>query len=371
MSTFTLPDLGEGLTDAEIVAWHVSPGDHVAADQPLVSVETAKAVVEIPSPQSGTIAELHGAVGEVVPVGAPLVVFADAAPADKGAIVGALETAPPAPKAARGSEGATVTPLVRAAPAARALARERGVDLAAVAGTGPGGAVTRADVEAAAGGAAAEAHETAFEPLRGPRRVMAQAMARFRDETAPATLTDFADVTAWWGAAAEATLRLCRALCRAAEAEPALNAWFDGARSARRLHRLVNIGVAVDAPEGLFAPVLKGAEAMDAETLRASLAMLIEGARARRLSPQQMLGATVTLSNFGGLGGRFGALAVTPPQVAILGAGRVETALRLANGQVEERLNLPLSLTFDHRACTGGEAARFLAAAKADLERPD
>ena len=191
---FTLPDLGEGLQEAEIVAWHVAEGDHVVADQPLVSVETEKAVVEIPSPRAGRIARLMGAVGDIVKTGAPLVAFAEGPAADTGAVVGEL---PGAEARREPAEKKTAGARVKAAPAVRALARRLGVDLAAVVPSGPQGRVTRADVERAAGAAAAEEAGAPEEPLRGPRRAMARNMARARAEVAHATLTDEADIEAW------------------------------------------------------------------------------------------------------------------------------------------------------------------------------
>jgi pyruvate dehydrogenase E2 component (dihydrolipoamide acetyltransferase) len=362
VTTFALPDLGEGLTEAEIVAWHVAPGDRVVADQPLVAVETDKAVVEIPAPWSGRITRLHGEPGERVEAGAPLVEYEEAVSADAGTVVGALpssaETAPaPAPTTGRRA-------AARATPAVRALARSLGVDLAAVAPGGPDGSITRADVERAARalGAAGPA-----EPLRGVRRSMAEAMTRAGDQIVPATLTDEADVHAW-PPGTDATVRLVRALAAACRAEPALNAWYEPEPPARRVHRALDLAIAVDTEEGLFAPVLRDVGAADPAELRPRLDALVEAVRTRTLAPADVRAATFTLSNFGTLGGRHAALVVVPPQVAILGAGRIAPRAVAAAGGVEARRTLPLSLTFDHRAVTGGEAARFLAAVIADLE---
>ena len=190
MTTFLLPDLGEGLAEAEIVSWHVSVGDHVVTDQPLVAVETDKAVVEIPSPQSGRVTRLCADVGALVRVGDPLVEFGGiGAQADTGTVVGDIDTgaaAMPAPVAARFA--------VKAIPAVRALARTRGVDLTLLQGTGPGGVVTAKDVER---GAETLADAGPAEPLRGVRRAMAERMAKAHAEVVPATVTDVADVEAW------------------------------------------------------------------------------------------------------------------------------------------------------------------------------
>ncbi|HXY28147.1 MAG TPA: biotin/lipoyl-containing protein, partial [Acidimicrobiales bacterium] len=177
MSVFVLPDLGEGLVEAEIVEWHVVPGDHVVPGQPLVSVETDKSVLEVPSPWAGTVAQRHGAPGDLVAVGSPLVTFDEGAAPDAGAVVGHL------PEAHAGG---------RASPAVRAAARRLGVDLDAVAGSGPGGVVTTGDVEAAAG-----AQHGRIEPLRGVRRAMAAAMESAHRTVVPATLHDVADLGAW------------------------------------------------------------------------------------------------------------------------------------------------------------------------------
>lgn len=361
MTTFALPDLGEGLTEAELVAWHVSPGDHVTADQPLVSVETDKAVVEIPSPWSGTVEALHGKPGDILPIGAPLADITSGAAKDTGAIVGDITAAkPPAPRApakhpARARVGATPP----ATPAVRQLARTLGVDLARLTGSGPGGAILSADVKAAA---------PSGEPLRGVRRAMAKAMAAAGATVVHASLTDRADIGAW-GADANPTLRLIRATAAACAAEPALNAQFDGERRSMNSH--VDLAIAVDTPDGLFAPVLNRVDAVSPEDLAGRLAVLKQAVASRTLAPRELRGGTITLSNFGTLGGEHAALVVSPPQVAILGAGRIHDAVLAIGGKPVVRRVLPLSLSFDHRAVTGGEAARFMAAARADLELAD
>jgi pyruvate dehydrogenase E2 component (dihydrolipoamide acetyltransferase) len=358
---FTLPDLGEGLEEAEIVAWHVAVGDRVVADQPLVSVETDKAVVEIPAPWSGTLVEILAEPGAMVRVGAPLAAFETAARPDAGAVVGDLGSARVvAEQPAPATSGA-----VRAAPMARALAARHGIDLASVTGSGPGGAITRADVEARIAAAPAEG---AWEPLGAARRAMARQMVTAA-AVVPATVQDVADVSAWMSPAADVLLRLIRAIVRGIGDEPGINAWFDPERAARRIHDRLDLGLAVEAAEGLYVPVLRDAARLGAADLRAEAARLITAARERRLTPEDSRDATFTLSNFGTLGGRHAALVVVPPQVAILGAGRVFADVGWGNGGAERRMRLPLSLSFDHRALTGGDAARFLTAAIRDLER--
>jgi 2-oxoisovalerate dehydrogenase E2 component (dihydrolipoyl transacylase) len=372
MTVFRLPDLGEGLQEAEIVAWHVTVGDRVVVDQPLLSVETDKAVVEIPAPQAGRVTKLHGAVGDIVRIGAPLVEFEEAAGSDAGAVVGTLPSQePPAekPKPAakapprRRAVAPTPSPSPRALPAARALAHTRGVELAALSGSGPGGTITVADVEVAAA-----TPPEGYQPLRGTRRAMAQAMTRSNAEIAATTVTDEADIDAW-GTAADPMLRLVRAVTRASRREPALNAWFDGRSTSRKLSDAVDLGIAVDTPDGLIVPVLHDAAKRKGAALRKEIDRLRRGAADRSLPPAELKGPTITLSNFGMLAGRHAHLAIVPPQVAIVGAGRIEPRVVARDGEPAVHTVLPLSITFDHRAATGGEAARFLAAMIEDLEK--
>jgi 2-oxoisovalerate dehydrogenase E2 component (dihydrolipoyl transacylase) len=360
MRQFLLPDLGEGLEEAEIVAWHVTEGDHVVADQPLMSVETDKAVVEVPAPQNGRIARLFGAKGEIVKVGAPLVEFAEGQEADTGTVVGELR-ADEKPKAPTGRQREMPAPVL---PAVRALARKLEVDLSLVQATGPEGTITRADVERAA---RSLNDAGPAEPLRGMRRAMAQRMAAAHAEVVPANLMEEADIGAWTSDE-DATIRLVRAIVAASKTEPSLNAWYNAARGDRRLLSRVDVGIAVDTEDGLIVPVLRNVGKRDAGDLRAGLNRMRADAAARSIPSEELRGATITLSNFGMIGGRFANLAVVPPQVAIIGAGRIAQRVVVFEGKVSARSMLPLSLTFDHRVVTGGEAARFLMALIADLE---
>ena len=353
MRVFTLPDLGEGLQEAEVVEWHVKPGDAVAADQAMVSVETDKAIVEVPAPFEGRIEKLFAKAGEVVRVGAPLVGFSGAAP-DTGTVVGELK-----------EQKATPAVEQKATPAVRALARNLNVDLASVRGTGPRGLVTADDVKQAARGAAPAT--AAEEPLRGLRRAMARNMTLAHEEVAAVTIMDDADVSNWPPGTA-VLARLVRALLAACRAEPGLNAWYDSKSAARRVLEEVHVGIAVDTPEGLLVPVLKNAQKIDEVELPGLLKNLVEKARERSLPPELLRGSTITISNYGPIAGRYATPMVVPPAIAIFGAGRL--ALRpwvMADGSVAARRILPLSLTFDHRAATGGEAGRFLNALVADL----
>jgi len=364
MRQFTLPDLGEGLEEAEIVAWFVNTGDHVVANQPLVSVETDKAVVEVPSPWSGKIARLFGTKGDLIKVGAPLVEFSEGAQEDTGTIVGEVERAeravgeseaPPEPARARG---------LQVLPAIRALARKLDVDLNLVQGSGPSGSITRADVERAA---KSMAEAGPAEPLKGMRRAMAQRMAAAHAEVVPTTVTDEANIDGW-PQSEDITIRLVRAIAAACKAEPSLNAWYNSEAGERRLIKRIDIGIAVDLEGGLIVPVLRNVGERDPPDLRAGLDRMRADAAARSIPPEELRGATITLSNFGMIGGRFANLVVVPPQVAIVGAGRAAQRVVAEQGQAAIRRILPLSLTFDHRVVTGGEAARFLAALKSALE---
>ena len=368
MSTFRLPDLGEGLSEAELVAWHVAVGQHVVKEQPLVSVETDKAVVEIPSPQAGRIVKLYGAPGDHLPVGAPLIEFEEGVPMDAGAIVGEIGGAPVAAAAASqplAHPASAAAGRVKAVPAARALAKELGVDLTRLMPSGLAGQITREDVERAAEVRSVAAE--GYEPLSGIRRAMARNMTRSGAEVVPATVTDEADVEGW-PKGTDVTARLVHALVAASRAEPSLNAWYNGKALARRVHQAVHVGIAVDTEDGLIVPVLRDAQARDLAGVRRELEELKQAAHARTGAPEALRGATITLSNFGTFGGRHAALVIVPPRVAILGAGRITPQVVAQAGRPAVRRCLPLSLTFDHRAVSGGEAARFLAAVIADLE---
>ncbi len=389
MKTFTLPDLGEGLQEAEIIAWHVEIGDDVVTDQPLLAVETDKAVVEVPSPATGTVSVIHAQPGDMIPIGGALVEFEESVVSDSGVIVGELAdvattiaeeaTHPAAPAMPAEPEpmpapnepmpevrAAEPDVRVKASPAVRALARKLGVDLGAISGTGPGGAIASGDVERA--GQTLASFEPA-EPLRGVRRAMARKMAQSHAEVVPTTVIDEADIDAW-PAGTDITFRLIRAIAKACEAQPALNAWYDGANESRRLLARVDIGVAAHTDDGLFVPVMRDIATRDEADIRHGLNAMKADVKARAIPPDEPKDATITLSNFGVFGaGRHAVLIVIPPQVAIVGAGRIEQRVVPVMGGMEVHSILPLSLTFDHRPVNGGEAAGFLAAMIADLAR--
>jgi len=364
MKLFKLPDLGEGLQDAEIVKWHVAVGDEVAVDQPLVSVETAKAIVDVPAPYAGRIARLFGAEHDIAHVGAPLVGF-EGEGEDTGTVVG---------KVATGGKAMADTPIaasplahgIKATPAVRALARKMDVDLAMVTPTGADGLITAADVQRAARILAELGPQ---EVLRGVRRAMAQSMTLAHAEVASATIMDDADIDAW-PPGEKVLLRLIRAIVAACKAEPGLNAWFDGQALGRRLLKNVDLGVAVDTPDGLLVPVLRTLDTRAASEIEPALAKLVEDTRARRVPPEDLRANTITLSNFGTIAGRYASPIIVPPTVAIVGAGRLRKEVVVADDKPAVHRVLPLSLTFDHRAVTGGEAGRFLGALIADLQSP-
>ena len=367
MKIFKLPDLGEGLQEAELVEWRVRPGDVVALDAPLLAVETAKAVVEVPSPQAGRVVRLFAEIGDIVHIGAPLVGFEGegAEAEDSGSVVGAVESG----SHVLAETTQTIGHLgvgVRTTPAVRALAHKLGVELGMVTPSGPDGVITAGDVQRVS---RILSETEPAEPLRGFRRAMAQSMALAQAEVAAATIVDDVDIDSW-SPGEDITVRLIRALVAACRAEPSLNAWFESAALARRVLHKIDLGVAVDMPEGLFVPVLRDVAVRDAADLRAGIDRMRADLAARRVPPEEMRGATITLSNFGVIGGRYAAPVVVPPTVAILGAGRIRREPVVHEGAIVARRVLPLSLTFDHRAVSGGEAGRFLAAAMFDLSAP-
>jgi pyruvate dehydrogenase E2 component (dihydrolipoamide acetyltransferase) len=383
VSIFKLPDLGEGLQEAEIREWHVKEGDTVKVDQPLLSVETAKAVVEVPSPQAGKILKLYGKSGDIMAVGKPLVEFEGGAPAaaakpaakadgpeqkgairDTGVVVGAMKQGNEV-VAEKATTVGTAAGL-KVTPAVRALAHRLNVDLTIITPSGPDGMITQVDVQ--------RVHKILtevgpLEKLRGPRRAMANTMSQARDEVMHTTVTDDAVLHAWGSAKPDVTLRLIRAVVAGAKAEPALNAWFDHVEIGRRVLPKVHLGIAVDTPEGLFVAVMQDVGSRNEDSLRKGLEKMKADAMARTIPAEELRGYTITLSNFGRYGGKYATPVILPPTVAIIAAGKTRDAVVPINGEIKIARVLPLSVTFDHRAVTGGEATRFLAAMIKDLEK--
>lgn len=364
---FYLPDLGEGLQEAEIISWHVHPGDRVVENQPLVSIETDKAVVDIPSPRSGRIGELLGKPGDRMSVGALLFTFDDGDTVDTGTVAGSL----PGANTGRNAPGTQakqheISPQrIRAIPAARHLATTLDLDLAKITPTGPDSVVTLEDVQHAA-----NIDTNNWQVLRGVRRSMAENMARAGREVVPATVTGWADASAWFGQHPP-LLRLVLAAVSACAQEPALNCHFDSANMARRTHTQVNLGIATETEDGLVVPVLHNVAQHTPEEVSSLLESLKQQAETRTLAADQLRGATITLSNFGMLGAEHAAMVVLPPQVAIVGTGKISRRPWVVEERVEIRPLVPVSITVDHRAVTGAEAARFINALIKNLQLPD
>lgn len=371
MNIFNLPDLGEGLPDAEIHEWFVKEGDVVKADQPLVSMETAKAVVDVPCPEGGTIAKLYGKPGDVIKTGEPLVAFAstNAKPADKGTVVGNLEESSEITEDnfVIGSHQ-SARQRIKATPAVKMLAKKLGVDLSTLKGSGEHGIITREDVQATADKNAQP--PVGFEPLRGVRRAMLNSMVQSHAEVVPVSIFDEADIDCW-KPGNDITVRLIRAITEAAKKEPALNAWFDTKHGARQCFEQVHLGLAMDNDEGLFVPVIHDAAKHSDTELRKIINDFKESVRNRAVTADKLKGATITLSNFGKFAGRFASPIIVPPMVAILAVGRLyKGVVASAEGKAEVHNMLPLSLSFDHRAVTGGEATRFLGTVIEALQKP-
>ena len=334
MHELRLPDLGEGLTDGEVVRWLVAEGDEVAEDQPLVEVSTDKTTVEIPSPAAGTVARILVAEGEVVPVGTPLVLIGAGA-------------APPPRRAPR------------ATPAVRRLARELGVELATVPGTGPDGRVTEEDVRAArapAGGRRVR--------LRGARRLMAERLAVAHREVAAVTFVEECDFSR-----VDPSLLLptvLHAVARTLRGYPELNARLEGDEVV--LLDRVDLGVAVETDRGLLVPVVRAADRRSVEELRAEVDRLAAAARAGTLTPGELRDSTFTVTSAGKLGGLFVTPLVNHPEVAILGVHRVAPRPVVRDGAVVVRPVGNLSVTFDHRVVDGARAAAFALALIRTLE---
>jgi pyruvate/2-oxoglutarate dehydrogenase complex dihydrolipoamide acyltransferase (E2) component len=424
---FNVPDLGEGLEDAEIVEWKVSEGDSVELNQPLVEVNTAKALVEIPSPYAGTILKLHGADGDVVKVGGPLVSFDVAEqpaeePAEGGGpkreavLVGygvdqdskpkrrrrlqppgerkAPAARPPsAPAPTASPSGATG---VRATPPVRRLAREQGVDLSTVAGSGPNGRITREDVLHAAGpavGSEARAQEGLAQgerrarapsearaegppgqdvrvPMKGIRRLIAQKMARSWQEIPHVTTFHPADAT-WLeafrrelteesGTRVSGLAVIVRALVEVLRDHPNLNSTYDTEAEEIVLRRSYHVGIAADTERGLMVPVVRDVDRKGVATVATEMAEVVGRARDGSASPEDLTGSTITVTNYGVFGSQAGTPIINFPEAAILGVGSIRPQPAVVDGRVEARPVLTLALSFDHRILDGADADRAM-----------
>jgi pyruvate dehydrogenase E2 component (dihydrolipoamide acetyltransferase) len=428
---FKFPDIGEGLTEGEIVRWLVKEGDEIKEGQPLVEVETDKALAEIPAPRTGVVLKILAKEKEVVKVGQVFVVIGErgetfAAPSQKPSVgvVGELEEAPEeAPEAEKVSprkareevpskekvEKETVKPApgkpaladerALATPAVRALARELGVDINKVQGTGAEGRVLEKDIRQAAEAKVKPAEEVkeikkvrkydlygAVEriPLRGVRRSIAKAMVKSKYTAPHVTAMDDADVTELWqirekekkvaeGRGIKLTILpfIIKAVVTGLTDHPYLNATLDDESEEIVLKKYINIGLATDTPEGLMVPVVKLAKDKSIFELAQELTQLTEKARNRTIDLADLKGGTFTITNYGAVRGIYGTPIINYPEVAILGIGKIQDKPVIRDEKVVIRKILPLSLSFDHRVVDGAEAARFLNTVIIRLEDPD
>ena len=377
MKSFMLPDLGEGLAESEIVSWHVNVGDTVKVDQIVLTVETAKATVDVPAPCSGKIVSRHGEEGDVINIGALLLEIEESGSSasaqstrkkeDAATVVGSVSHQSHQVDVddfwVGGDHNTSPEALLSAMPSARLLAQKLGVDLHKTHGSGPNGLITDADVYSEA-----DKQLPGTEVLKGARRTMVSTMAESHHNVAAVTITEEA-LLVNWQPREDISARLIQAIVYACEQEPAMNAWFDAETMTRCVHSTVNIGIAVDSSHGLYVPVLRHADKYSPQGVRDWLNETVEGIRERRIGHEQLQHATITLSNFGAIAGIFATPVVSPPQVAIVGAGRILERVIMRDGQPVPAKVMPLSITFDHRACTGGEAARFAKAMVEHLQK--
>ena len=400
--TFMLPDLGEGLTEAEVVEWHVAEGDEVQVDQIVVTVETAKASVDLPCPYAGHVLTLHGVVGAVLEVGKPLLTIgAQEKPGSGNVLIGygtsetkrshrrRVTPGRVTPGRATPVAAPTAAPKV-ISPVVRKLAKDKGVDLTGLAPTGPGDVIRRADVEAALqsgdtsparGDVRADRAGDIRIPLRGVRKAIADKLTTSRREIPDVTTWVDVDATALMVAKdeikavnAEAGIGLMALFARISVAGlrkfPELNARVDV--EAQEIVQLgdINLSFAAHSPRGLMVPVVHGAGEMTTAELAAALRELTELARDGRLSPAQMTGGTFTLNNYGVFGVDGSTPIINYPEAAMLGVGRIIDRPWAHEGQLALRKVTQLSFTFDHRVCDGGTAGGFLRFVADCVEKP-
>ncbi len=395
---FLLPDLGEGLTEAEIVAWHVGVGDEVTLNQVLVEVETEKAVVELPSPHAGTVVALLAAVGEPVAVGAPIIAIGitieqEEAPEERVPTLvgsGPSEAPPSRRRRMRRSHGVATPPAggrPLAAPPVRFMARQHGVDLARVAGHGPGGVITREDLAAHLAGAPLSAtpgggRETRT-PVHGMQKHMAEAMVRSVATAPQACVFLTLDVTStvqlvgrlrenrrFEGLRVTPLAVVARAVLLALRDHASLNSSWDDATAEVVTRHYVNLGIAVAGPMGLVVPNIKDAQALTLRDLNRALTDLADRARAARCTPAELRGGTITVTNVGVFGVDAGVPILNPGEAAILAVGAIGRRPWVFENEVSPRDVMTLSLSFDHRLVDGESASRFLATVGEILSDP-
>ncbi len=364
-----LPDIGEGLTEAEVVNWLAAVGEIVAANQPLVEVETDKAVVEIPSPQAGVLLHQGGAAGTTIKVGALLAVIGNEGESWGEAVLSQAPVVEEEPAVVPVAAVAASSPVraTKAMPIVRKLARELGVDLASVMGTGPGGKITRQDVEAAADTSAQPepvpvAAEYEGETLSALRKTIARNLSRAWAEIPHVTVWRSVDATRVLAARQETGLVLeailVKALLPVLAEFPDFNATFDGSTLQRSDG--AHIGIATDTAAGLMVPVLRDAETKNLRELTDEIDRLTAGARERTLGVGELSGGTFTVSNVGAVGGGFGTPIIPYGTTAIVSIGRAEDDVVVRNGAIAVAKVFPVSLSFDHRVIDGSKASQFL-----------
>lgn len=411
--TFKMPDLGEGTVDAEIVAWHTKPGDLVAEDQLIVEVMTDKAAVEVPAPVSGRVVSVTGAPGDKVAVGSPLIVFemsdgaavpaAAAAPAPPKSVSAPAPTvaqtaAPPAPAIARPVARPAASPAaakgrVMTSPANRRLAREAGIDLATVAGSGPGGRILRADLqtgaprETPAGATDAadmtDAADTTEIKVIGLRRLIAERMSEAKRTIPHFAYVEEVDVTELESlrehlnharprdAGSLSYLPLVvMALTRVLESFPQCNVLYDAARGVLVRHRAMHVGIATQTSDGLKVPVVRNAQSLTLWEMAAEIRRLAERARSNKATREELVGSTITVTSLGKLGGIASTPIINAPEVAIIGLNKAVERPVVAQGAVVVRRIMNLSSSFDHRFVDGYDAAAMIQALKERLEHP-
>jgi pyruvate/2-oxoglutarate dehydrogenase complex dihydrolipoamide acyltransferase (E2) component len=361
---FKLPDLGEGLTEGEIARWLVIEGQEIGEDDPLVEIQTDKTTVEVPSPAAGRVARILAAEGDVVPVGAVIVVIGDGEPAP------APDPVPPAESDLSRSQrqGHGETGQARATPLVRRVAHELGVDLGSITGTGPLGRITEADVRSAVGGQAAQSHkvEGRRERIRGVRRRIVEHLETAHREIPAVTFVEECDFTGV--DLAQLVPHALQASARALKEFPELNARLEG-EAIVYLDRY-DLGVAVQTDEGLVVPVVRGCDSRPLEELGTELERLADAARAGALKPEELRGSTFTITSAGKLGGLFVTPLINHPEVAILGIHRVGDRAAVRDGKVVVRRIGNVSVTFDHRVVDGARAAAFCLRVIELLEAP-
>ena len=400
-----MPDLGEGIAEVELVAWHVQPGDRVAEDQALADVMTDKATVEIPSPVTGKVLALGGEIGQVLPVGAELIRIevAGAGPVSTATVTATTAAAPEAkpPVAAAPAAEAVRPPDDRpiASPAVRRRAWELGIDLKDVPASGTAGRIMQADLDACVARGAmapgpgsggvlhvalqAERHDEEAVRIIGLRRKIAQKMQESKRRIPHFSYVEEVDVTelealrarlnAQWGTQrTHLTLLpfLVRAMVLAVRQFPGLNARFDDEAGVLTRHGAVHIGIATQTAGGLLVPVLRHAETLDLWAGAAELARLAEAARSGKAARDELSGSTITLTSLGALGGIVSTPVINHPEVAIVGVNRIVERPVMRGGAVVPRQMMNLSSSFDHRVVDGLHAAEFVQALRGFLECP-